>query len=70
MQINDAGGVKKLLFNWGFARKLFYIKRGLAHDKVRGAAGLLLLLLGPLPEQPPFGCLEPTCLCASLCLFL
>ncbi|WIA35224.1 hypothetical protein OEZ86_003686 [Tetradesmus obliquus] len=32
-QINEAGGVKKLLFNWGFARKLFYIKKGLEQDK-------------------------------------
>jgi hypothetical protein len=44
MQINDAGGVKKLLFNWGFARKLFYIKRGLAHDKVRAMVLWALLL--------------------------
>lgn len=43
MQINEAGGVKKLLFNWGFARKLFYIKKGLEQDKVRAVLALLLL---------------------------
>lgn len=32
-KINDAGGVKKLLFNWGFARKLFYLKQGFKSDK-------------------------------------
>lgn len=35
LQINDAGGVKKLLFNWGFARKLHFLKQGFAQDKVR-----------------------------------
>jgi hypothetical protein len=55
LQINDAGGVKKLLFNWGFARKLFYIKRGLEHDKVRSSAGALLLTALELRwlQQPP-----------------
>ncbi|KAF8060497.1 LACS4 [Scenedesmus sp. PABB004] len=32
-QINEAGGVKKLLFNWGAARKLFYLKQGVPQDK-------------------------------------
>lgn len=36
LQINDAGGLKKLLFNWGFARKLYYLKEGISHTKVLG----------------------------------
>jgi len=33
-QIKAAGGLKKLLFDWGFARKLFFIKAGYKQSKV------------------------------------
>ncbi|GFR48302.1 hypothetical protein Agub_g10182 [Astrephomene gubernaculifera] len=32
-QINGAGFVKKTLFNWGFSRKLFFMRQGCGHDK-------------------------------------
>ena len=28
MQPSPAGGVKKLLFNWGFSRKLYFMQQG------------------------------------------
>jgi long-chain acyl-CoA synthetase len=31
--VNEAGGIKKLLFNWGCARKLFYMQKGFKQDK-------------------------------------
>ncbi|KAI8471525.1 MAG: hypothetical protein J3K34DRAFT_416911 [Monoraphidium minutum] len=31
-QIDKAGGVKKFLFNWGFTRKLFFMKQGTSVD--------------------------------------
>ena len=33
-QINTAGGVKKMLFNWGVARKLWFLKQGAPCAKV------------------------------------
>ncbi|KXZ49465.1 hypothetical protein GPECTOR_21g691 [Gonium pectorale] len=32
-QINSAGLVKKALFNWGFNRKLFFLRQGYSHTK-------------------------------------
>jgi hypothetical protein len=36
LQINEAGGLKKLIFNYGYARKLYFLSRGFNQDKVGG----------------------------------
>jgi hypothetical protein len=64
LQINDAGGVKKLLFNWGFARKLFYIKKGLPHEKVRLPAAAA----AAAAATATLGCSE-CCLFLTCCAF-
>ena len=33
--MNEAGGIKKLLFNYAMARKLFFLRQGFNQDKVR-----------------------------------
>ncbi|PNW73635.1 hypothetical protein CHLRE_13g566650v5 [Chlamydomonas reinhardtii] len=32
-QINGAGLIKRSLFNWGFSRKLYFLRQGYAHNK-------------------------------------
>lgn len=33
-QVNEAGGIKKLLFNYAMARKLYFLRQGYNQDKV------------------------------------
>lgn len=35
LQVNEAGGIKKMLFNYAMARKLFFLRKGYNQDKVR-----------------------------------
>eukprot|EP00775_Hariotina_reticulata_P012349 gene12349-12483_t len=58
-KIKLAGGIKKLLFDWGFARKLFYIKAGFKQDKLvfskvkQGLGGnVKLIVSGGAPLAP------------------
>jgi hypothetical protein len=34
VQVNEAGGIKKFLFNYAMARKLFFLRKGYNQDKV------------------------------------
>mgnify|MGYP001807633433 CR=1 FL=1 len=38
-QINGAGLIKRSLFNWGFSRKLYFLRQGYAHNKVGRETG-------------------------------
>lgn len=34
-KVKAGGGIKGFLFNWGFNRKLHYLKEGVSNDRVR-----------------------------------
>ena len=34
-KVQEAGGLKKFLFDWGYKRKSHFLKQGFPHDKVR-----------------------------------
>ena len=34
-KVQEAGGIKKFLFDWGYKRKSYFLKQGFPHDKVR-----------------------------------
>ncbi len=41
LQVEAAGGVKKYLFDWGYARKLHHLQQGYSHDKVGNGSAVV-----------------------------
>ena len=72
-KIKEAGGVKALLYSWGFRRKAYFLGQGARYNEVGGGSVLWDFNVALYPElfgqrcSKSLGCWAPSCLRKRSC---